>query len=306
MNARGSIAIITFLVIATPCAYTHGRSQEMIDMLNAPPPEWLTIGKRIVVEPDSGGSGDSITFRPLSGGAQNTRRRAIIPDRGIEISVDYPIDWSGIMEAGRGVSLSLDGTKLIINSGTESRLYEIGTDGSHHEVEIRFPFVTYDPGPKGFITGWSWAGDNAVIGKAEITDYQGHDVLEMRIYVFHLKERMLSRLDMSALGLPDAAHFEVLGIGSDLNHLKISVDGEEFTVKADLETPPEPMNTARAGSSGPGSPERRPPASRRAHSAGEADSTGPAPAQSWMPWLVTALVAAATGMLWWLLRKRDS
>ncbi len=300
MNARGSIAIITFLVIATPCAYTHGRSQEMIDMLNAPPPEWLTIGKRIIVEPDSSGSGDSITFRPLSGGTENTRRSVTIPDRGIEIRVDYPISWY------YGSSLSPDGSKLITNSGTQSRLYEIGTDGSHHEVEIRFPYVTYDPGPKGFITGWSWAGDNTVIGKAEITDYQGHDILEMRIYVFHLKERMLSRLDMSALGLPDATRFEVLGIGSDLNHLKISVDGEEFTVKADLETPPEPMNTARARSAGPGSPERRPPASRRAHSAGEANSTGPAPAQSWMPWLVTALVAAATGMLWWLLRKRDS
>ncbi len=298
MNTRGYLAIIVFSLLGLPCAFAHGRSQEMIDMLNAPPPEWLTIGKRIIVRPSNGSFDDSVIFRSLSGGAQNTRNRVKIPSRKIEFNVDYEVDWY------YGSSMNPDGTMLIVNSGMKSRLYEISPDGSHHEAELLLPYVTYDPGLKGFITGWSWAGTNTLVGISEITDYEGHEVLENRIYVFHMKERVMSRLDMSALNLPKDEAFEVLGVGDDLNHLKILMNGKEFTVKADLETPPEPMRIGRVRLSGHGSPERRPPLPGRTHPPGEPNPDGHTPART--PWLVIALVVATSGLLWRLFRKRDA
>ncbi len=298
MNTRGFLAIIVFSLLGLPCAFAHGRSQEMIDMLNAPPPEWLTIGKPIVVEPGDGGPDDPATFRPLSGGARNTRARVKIPSRGIEIRFDYEISWY------YGSSLSPDGTKLIVNSGMRSRLYGIFPDGSYREEEILLPYVTYDPGMKGFITGWSWAGDDILLGRSTITDDRGHEIVEKRIYAFHMKERMMSRFDVSALNLPEGEIFDVAGVGKDLSHLKLSVDGKEFTVKADLATPPEPMRIGRAGSSAPGSPERRPPLSVRTHPPGEPNPDGHTPART--PWLVIALVVATSGLLWRLFRKREA
>ncbi len=304
MNTRGFLAVIVFSLSGLSCALAHGRSQEMIAMLNAPVPEWLTLGKPVVAESGSGNSGESVAFRSLSGGAQNTRTRVMIPGRGIEIRVDYAIDWTGNTEAGRGVSLSPNGTMLIINSGTKSRLYEISPDGSHREIDILIPRVTYDPGLKGFITGWSWVGDDVLLGQSTITDDRGHEIIEKRIYVFHMKERLMSRLELSALNLPKDEAFEVLGVGDDLNHLKILMNGKEFTVKADLETPPEPMRIGRAGLSGHGSTERRPPLPGRTHPPGEPNPNGHTPART--SWLVIALVVATSGLLWRLFRKRDA
>ncbi len=275
----------------------------MIDMLNAPPPEWLTIGKPIVVELSDGGPDDPVSYRPLSGGAQNTRTRAIIPDRGIEIEVDYPIDWTGNKKRGKGVSLSPNGRNLIINSGTKSRLYEIHSDGSYAEVDLRLPGVTYDPGLKGFITRWVWAGDDVLLGKSTITDDRGHDILELRLYVFHRAEGILSRLDLSALDLPEGEIFEVLGIGSDLNHLRISTGGKEFTVKADLATPPEPMKIGLAESAASHAAGRRSPPPAPASVPRESPANGQA--SSWTPWLAVILVTATAILLGWLLWKRE-
>ncbi len=299
MNTRGFLAVIVFSLSGLSCALAHGRSQEMIAMLNAPVPEWLTLGKPVVAEPGNGSSDRSVAFRSLSGGAQNTRTRVAVPSRGIEIIVNYEV------RQRHGSSLSPDGTKLIVNSGMESRLYELYPDNSYQEIELILPYVTYDPGPKGFITRWSWIGNNTLLGKSTITDDTGHEIVEMRLYVFHMRERILSWLDLSALNLPADEVFNVLGVGDDLSHLKILAnDGKAFTVKADLATPPEPMGVGRAGSSAPGSPERRPPLSVRTHPPGEPNPNGHTPART--SWLVIALVVATMGLLWRLFRKRDA
>jgi len=98
--------------------------------------------------------------------------------------------------------------------------------------------VTYDAGLKGYLREWSWADDQILVARAEITDEAGHEIIENRIYVFHMKEQALSRLDLTALNLKDTDGLEVTNVGSDLNHLKISVGGKDFTVKTDLHTPP--------------------------------------------------------------------
>ena len=297
MNAHGFIAVTASFMMVLPCACAHGRSQEMIDMFNAPPPEWLTIGKPIVVEPNDAASDDSVAFRPLSGGAKNTLDRVKIPSRGIEIRVDYEISWY------YGRSLSPDGTMLIVNSGMKSRLYEISKNGSHRELEVVLPGVTYDPGLKGFITGWSWAGNDVLLGRSTITDDGGHDIIEKRIYAFHMKDRILSRFDVSALGLPEGEIFDVSGVGSDLNHLKLSVNGKEFRVKANLATPPEPMKIGLAESAASHAAGGRPPP--RAPATVPRESPTNEQSFSWKPWLAVILVTAITIMLGRLLWKRD-
>ncbi len=225
--------------------FAHGRSQEMIDMLNAPVPEWMSLEEPIKVVPVEDGALPAATsFRLRSGGATNSRNRVQIPQRGIEFEVDYSIDWTGNNEEGLGVSLNTDGTMLLVNSGTTPHLYEITSSGKHRELPIQLPKVTYDEGAKGFITKWSWAGNNALIGRSGITDERGHELLEVRFYLFHLKEKTLARLDLSELKLPeDIAGIEIVSIGDDLEHMRIRLGESVFTVKTDLKSPTKPLSS---------------------------------------------------------------
>lgn len=225
-------------MLGTLSTFAHGGSDKMSRELNAKIPEWLSIGVPIKAEPSGTAAQDEAVFRPSSGGATNSRNQVQIPARGIEIRVDYEIDWTGNNEAGTGCSLSPDGTRLIVNSGPSSHLYEISPNGESREVPLQLPHVTYDAGRKGYLRGWSWADGQTLIAKSEITDDAGDEIVENRIYVFHMKERVLSRLDLSALNLPTTDGLEVSRIGSDLGQLSIMTDNKEFTVKADLKSPP--------------------------------------------------------------------
>jgi hypothetical protein len=216
--------------------------------------------------------------------------------------VDYAIDYTGDNEAGTGSSLSPDGARLIVNSGPSSHLYEILPNGDSREVPLQLPHVTYDAGRKGYLRGWSWADDQTLIGYAEIDDDAGHEVLESRIYVFHMKERVLSRLDLSALNLPTGAWVEVNKVGSDLNHLKIIVGNSEFTVKADLKSPPR-IEKPETDASKTTAPLVTPKQS--AQKAPEAKPVTPSEEPASTPWLVWAvLIVAAIGLLWLVLKKR--
>ena len=199
--------------------------------LNSPAPDWLVVGSSIKVDGTKETTPDESAYRPLCGDSQSTRDRVTLPNRGIEIRVDYPISWY------RGSSLSPDGTKLIINSGTESNVYEILASGQYRPIGLKLPHVTYDAGPKGFIAGWSWAGNHTLIGEAEIDNEKG-EFIEKRIYVFHEKAGMLSRLDVSDLGLPTTEGLTVTKVAADLTGLKLSVGNASFAVKADLKSVP--------------------------------------------------------------------
>ncbi|NLG34680.1 MAG: hypothetical protein GX548_04930 [Lentisphaerae bacterium] len=98
--------------------------------------------------------------------------------------------------------------------------------------------MTYDEGPKGFITKWSWVSNDVLLGRAGITDDTGHEIIDVRLYVFHMKERALARLDLSALNLPDTAGIQIAGIGEDMKHLRLRSGDRSFAVKADLTAPP--------------------------------------------------------------------
>jgi hypothetical protein len=219
--------------------FAERRSAEMIRELNAPVPDWLSLAEPIKVELiDDKTLPDGYLFRPRSGGATNTRNRVRIAERKLEFEFDYEISWRGGNSEGYGVSISPDGKMLLVNSGTNPHLYEIRADSSLHEVFIKLPHVTYEEGLKGFITRWSWVGDDVMIGHSEIVDETGHEILENRIYVFYLKEQALARLDLNALNLKDSYGIEITSIGHDLKHIRMRLGGGEFTVKADLQSPP--------------------------------------------------------------------
>jgi hypothetical protein len=265
--------------------------------LNSPTPDWLVVGESIKVDSTKQPAPDESAYRPISGDSQSTRDRVTIPGRGIEIKVDYPISWY------RGSSLSPDGTKLIINSGTESKVYEILASGQHRQIELKLPHVTYDAGPKGFIAGWSWADNNTLIGEAEINNKKG-EFIEKRIYIFHAKERILSRLDVSGLGLPTTEGLTVTKVAADLTSLKLSLGDTSFAVKADIKSVPQPAEHQTDHNRRNVSVSENRPAPKKAP---EAKPTVPTPNEepaSSTPWnMIVALVMVAIGLLWLLLRK---
>ena len=304
MKIRFLLTLLLAISMEVPMALGHAWSEQMKQELNAPPPDWLSIGAPIKVEPDGTTTKGEPKFRPRSGGVTNSRNRVQIPARGIEIRLDYEIDWSGDNDAGVGASLNPDGTKLIINSGMRSRVLEILPDGSHRAIELRLPHVTYDGGSKGFITGWSWADNQTLIGNAEIDTEQG-EFIERRIYVFHVKESALSRLDLSALNLPTTEGLRVSKVGHELDRLSISVGNSEFTVKADLKSPPKIEK--KEADSPTAAPHVEP--TQQASKAPGAKPTVPAPSEehaSSTPWGIIVLLTMAAGGLLWLLLKRRS
>ena len=286
--------------------FAHGRSPEMIRELNAPVPDWMSVAEPVKVEPIEDQSlPASYSFRPRSGGATNSRNRVQIPERGIEFQVDYRINYTGNNAAGRGVSLSPDGTKLIVNSGTKNHIYEIKSNGEHQEVSIRLPHVTYDEGLKGFITGWSWAGNDVLVGRAEITDETGHEIIEGRIYVFHMKEQALARLDLSALNLPDTAGIEIASIGDDLEHLRIRLGDRDFAVKADLKSPPRLLaESDPAPASNMQTIEQPPVPKKPINQKPNLPTPSEEPALSTRWPVVVVAVVVVFGLLWWWLKKR--
>ncbi|MEY3394313.1 MAG: hypothetical protein RL346_549 [Verrucomicrobiota bacterium] len=301
------LLFVSFCIVLAVEALAHGRSAEMIRMLNAPVPDWMSLAEPVKVEPTTEQSLPAAqSFRPRSGGATNSRNRVQIPERGIEFQVDYSIVWTGNNAEGLGVSLSPDGTKLIVSSGTGPHLYEIDSNGQHKEIPIRLPEVTYDDGPKGFISKWAWAGDDVLIGKSGITDERGHELLEVRFYLFHLKEQALARLDLSALKISDdIAGLEIAGIGNDLEHLKIRLGDREFAVKADLKSPPRLLAKPDSAPTPNTQSIGQPPAPKKAQESQPTRATRseePTSSTSWS--IIVVLIVAAVGLLWLLVKNR--
>jgi len=296
MKTRFLFALLLTILMEAPMAFGQGWSEQMKQELNAQTPDWLSIGATIKVDRADKTADDQTEFRPISGDSQSTRDRVTIPGRGIEIKVDYPISWY------RGSSLSPDGTKLIINSGTDSKVYEILPNGSHRAIELRLPRVTYDAGPKGFIAGWSWADNKTLIGEAEIDNEKG-EFIEKRIYVFHVGKSALSRLDVSALNLPTTEGLTVSKVGLELDRLRISVGSSEFTVKADLNAPTK-IEKQQVDVSKPTAPLVTPKQSGAKAIEAKPAAASERPTSS-VPWsVVTVLFVAAIGLLWLFLKNR--
>jgi hypothetical protein len=303
---KASLVCVIALVslITTLDLSSHGRSEQMYQELNAKTPDWLSIGVPIKVEPSNTSAQAEAVFRTRSGGTTNSSNRVQIPTRGIEIRVDYAVDYTGNNEAGTGSSLSPDGTRLIVNSGPSSHLYEILPNGEAREIPLQVPHVTYDAGRKGYLRGWSWVDHQTLIGYAEIDDDAGHEILETRIYVYHIKESTLSRLDLSALNQPANALVEVTKIGRDSDHLLMNVGDGQFMVVADLRPP---AKTVKPDSPMPNETALPAAQNQRAPKTFEAKvvSTSSKSASLSTQWIVIImLVVGVFGVLWFLSKRR--
>ena len=297
MSTAARIAPAFFALVVSQ-SFGHGWSEEMRRELNSPAPDWLIVGARIKVDETKQATPDESAYRPISGDSQSTRDRVTIPGRGIEIKVDYPISWY------RGSSLSPDGTKLIINSGTESKVYEILASGQHRQIELKLPRVTYDAGPKGFIAGWSWADNDTLIGEAEIDNEKG-EFIEKRIYIFHAKQGVLSRLDVSGLGLATTEGLTVTKVAADLTGLRLSVGEADFAVKADLQSVPPPAEKQTPSNESSVSEPTSLSAPTKVVASNPTAPTRSEEPTSSTPWsVIVILIVAATGLLWLLLKNR--
>jgi hypothetical protein len=266
--------------------------------LNTTAPDWLVVGTSIKVGGAKQATTDESAYRPISGNSESTRDRVTILERGIEIKVDYPISWY------KGSSLSPDGTKLIINSGAESNVYEILSSGQHRQIELKLPRVTYDAGPKGFITGWSWADNNTLIGEAEIDNEKG-EFLEKRIYIFHAKQSTLSRLDVSDLDLPTTEGLTVTNVAADLSGLKLSIGNSTFAVSVDLNSVPQPVELQKDRTQNSVSVPESHPAPKQAAETGPKPPQSNEPASS-TPWsIIVMLILVAIGLLCLVLKRRS-
>jgi hypothetical protein len=269
-------------------------------MLNAKTPEWLTIGKPISVQPTEQNPSSNHGFREISGGTQSTATKVTIPGRNLEIKVEYPITWWA-----NGASLSPDGTKLLINSGGDTHMLEIAPDGSYRPVELRLPKVTYDAGLKGFISSWFWAGNETLAGSAEIDNERG-EFIEKRIYIFYAKKGVLSRLDVSGLGLLTTEGLTVTKVADDLTGLKLSLGNADFVVKADLNTVPEPAEQRPDGKQCTVLMTVDQSKPMEALDAKPTTSTPNEQTSSSTPWsIVVVLIVVACGLLWLLLKRRS-
>ena len=296
MNSVPRIAFALVALIATH-SLGHGWSEDMRLELNTPAPDWLVVGASIKVHGTEQANPDKSVYRPLSGDSQTTRDRVTIPSRGIEIKVDYPISWY------RGSSLNPDGNKLIVNSGTESKIYEILASGQHRQIELKLPRLTYDAGPKGFITGWSWADNNTLIGEAEIDNEKG-EFIEKRIYIFYAKESILSRLDINDLGLPTTEGLTVTKVATDLTGLRLSLGDADFAVKADLNSLPPPAKRELPGNGVSVSVPALHPATKQALKAKPLPPSEKSISST--PWrTLVLLIVTALGLLWLLLKRRS-
>ncbi len=137
----------------------------------------------------------------------------------------------------KGIALSPDESRLVINCGApDAHLYEIEEDGQLIEIPVRVPYVTYDEGPKWFISRWFWASNDVLLGYSSIEDEKGYDVLENRLYAFNTRTSSLARLDLSAFDTENV--LDVVSVGKDLSELVLYVgEGNTLRVKADLKLP---------------------------------------------------------------------
>ncbi len=238
---KGLVLMVGLVLVWLTDTAAQRRSDEMIRTLNAPPPDWLSLAEPIKVEPIEGGMQDldQSRFRSPSGGVMHGTHHIEIPKLNlvVELDEDRRINSPG------DASISPDETKLVVNCGTDVYLYEIREDGQLTNFPVQVPHVTYDEGPKWFISNWVWASNDVLLGFSDIEDEKGYEILETRFYAFHIGTSSLARLDLSRLrNGPHAPMFELVSVGKDLSELVISMEGEDYTtktvrVKADLKSP---------------------------------------------------------------------
>src|SRR5690606_5539925 len=118
------------LILLLLLSIANARPPEIEDELNAPVPNWLFIAEPIVVTAEAQDDSEGEVFRPPGGGAVYGRRIFQLPDSEVDWMVDYEI---GLMN---GVSVSPDGTRVIVNSGITPHFYRfVGKDELAEELE---------------------------------------------------------------------------------------------------------------------------------------------------------------------------
>jgi len=236
--------VVLLIIGLVGLLYSHGIGEDHIDLLNSPAPDWLTVTGPLVAKPIEDGI-DTVQQnnfrRVLTNEVQNTRYSVTIPHLGVNFETDYPIFYSFNPDVGSGVSLSPDEKTLLTNSGRKVRFYDVSDKDDIVELDIEVPSVTYDEGEKGIILSWSWGSNDILVGDATIESPDGHDVTETRLYLYDIKDKVLTRLDLSNLKHdtnPEGRYvYDLVSVNKNLNEIIVSVNGIKHLLSADLKSP---------------------------------------------------------------------
>ena len=217
----------------------QGHSEAYKEYLNQPKPEWLNIGEPITVksvEVDQKAFLDAVEGHER---VEVTRHSVSLPEKNITIQFNHSVRGWHSWGNARKKWLSPDGRMLVVNTGGGSHMYEILGKGSYREIEFDFPKVTFDSRKRGEIYGWRWATDGVLIAESEIENEGTGEHENTRVYAYHWKEKILSRLNLDGLNLKSLEDVEIVDVSQNSNYLKINIGGEVYTLKLDLKSVPE-------------------------------------------------------------------
>ncbi len=216
----------------------QGRSEPYKEYLNQPKPEWLNIGEPIKIEVVDGIKDEFFSKAIFSDELKATKYTISIPRKNISIKFNKTLaHWYLGGDAGETM-LSPDGKKLLVETvGAKLHLYEILGLGSYREIDFNYPELTFDSPVRGIIGGWRWVSNDVLLADSGIATPDTGEQLSHRVYTYHWKERILSRLALDSLNL-DHSEGEILGVSQDANYIRVRLGGDTYTLKADLNSTP--------------------------------------------------------------------
>ena len=218
----------------------QGHSEAYKEYLNQPKPEWLNIGEPITVksvEVDQKTFLDAVEEHER---VKVTRHSVSLPEKDITIKFENTlISWYSGGDAAKKM-LSPDGSKLLVETaGKGLFMYEILGQNSYREIKFDFPEIAFDSAIRGTISGWRSAADGVLIAESEIENEDTGEHENNRVYAYHWKEKILSRLNLDGLNLKNLEDVEIVDVSQNSNYLKINIGGEAYTLKLDLKSVPE-------------------------------------------------------------------
>ncbi len=228
----------------------QGHSEPYREYLNQPKPEWLNIGEPIKVA-ENAGFDASISF-PEAGDdgleLRVTRYSISLPQKDIAIKFEHSISGWTEWDNARQKWLSPNGRTLIVDTDSYTagglRVYEILGQGSYREIAFVYPELTFDSSDRGTLSGWRWASNDVLLAESAIENEDTGEHKSSRVYAYHWKEKILSRLDLDSLNLGDFDYGEIVGVSQDADYIRIRIDGDTYTLKSDLNSTPKLLKKA--------------------------------------------------------------
>jgi len=223
-----------FAILSLASGGHEGHSESYKEYLNQPTPVWLKIGEPTEAEIVEGAESN---LPPLSGTVIAYPVSVSIPANNITITFQGQVAGGASWGAKKDNWLSPDGRRLIVQAEGAPRVFEVLGEESYREIDVDIPDVTYGSSLRGQLFGWCWVSDDVLVGNAVLENQDSGEYEGIQIYVYHVEEKVLSRLNLESLNLSDLEGLEIVQIESETSRIQFRIGDESFTVKAGLKMP---------------------------------------------------------------------